>query len=102
MAKLSLIEGYIDDNPDDFGLPLAYSPYVIFSKNDDLNKKTDTFDTPYPRIDDCLDSELLPCRTSVYFSPRCVCGGSVAFSRTVRLMSVLVGREFEDYAVSPT
>lgn len=42
VAKLSLIEGYIDDNPDDFGLPLAYSPYVIFSKNDDLNKNLDS------------------------------------------------------------
>lgn len=41
-AKFSLIESYIDDNPDDSGLPLAYSPYVIFSKNDDLNKNPDS------------------------------------------------------------
>lgn len=58
-AKLSLIKSYINKNPDDFGLPLAYSPYVIFVKDadgptsaaqklnelvDDLSNETETPD----------------------------------------------------------
>ncbi len=37
-----LLKHYIEKNGNDCGLPLTYSPYVIFSKNDDLNKNLDS------------------------------------------------------------